>query len=142
MYITFIYLFYVSLYKTLIGLSLYKTLYKTPIRVAKRNYSGKLRNKFSSSDSASVWKGMKDIKNYKTPSPALWRINNWQMILMSSIAGLKKTPHTCSHELLRAAFSPHCSSPSTPMTAHLKKKLCQALEVCRRHHTYRPYPGL
>ncbi len=29
------------------------------IRVAKRNYSGKLRNKYSSSDSASVWKGMK-----------------------------------------------------------------------------------
>ncbi len=44
------------------------------IRVAKRNYSGKLRNKFSSSDSASVWKGMKDITSYKTPSPALWRI--------------------------------------------------------------------
>ncbi len=38
------------------------------IRVAKRNYSGKLRNKFSSSDSASVWKGFKDITNYKTPS--------------------------------------------------------------------------
>ncbi len=31
------------------------------IRVAKRNYSGKLRNKFSSSDSASVWKGMKGM---------------------------------------------------------------------------------
>ncbi len=30
------------------------------IRVAKRNYSGKLRNKFSSSDSASVWKGLKE----------------------------------------------------------------------------------
>ncbi len=40
------------------------------IRVAKRNYSGKLRNKFSSSDSASVWKGMKDITSYKTPSPS------------------------------------------------------------------------
>ncbi len=61
------------------------------IRVANRNYSGKLRNKFSSSDSASAWKGMKDITSYKTPSPsALWIINNWQTILMSSIAGLKK----------------------------------------------------
>ncbi len=40
------------------------------IRVAKRNYSGKLRNKLSSSDSASVWKGLKDITNYKTPSPS------------------------------------------------------------------------
>ncbi len=36
------------------------------IRVAKRNYSGKLRNQLSSSDPASVWKGLKDINNYKT----------------------------------------------------------------------------
>ncbi len=47
------------------------------IRVAKRNYSGKLRNKFSSSDSASVWKGMKDITSYKTPSPST--VENLQM---------------------------------------------------------------
>ncbi len=39
------------------------------IRVAKMNYSGKLRNKLSSSDSASVWKGMKIII-YKTPFPS------------------------------------------------------------------------
>ncbi len=39
------------------------------IRVAKRNYSNKLRIQFSSSDSASVWKGLKEITNYKTPSP-------------------------------------------------------------------------
>ncbi len=30
---------------------------------------------------------------------------------------------TSALELLRAAFSPHCSSPSTPMTAHLKTHL-------------------
>ncbi len=40
------------------------------IRVAKRNYSNKLRTQFSSSDSASVWKGLKVITNYKTPSPS------------------------------------------------------------------------
>ncbi len=39
------------------------------IRVAKRNYSGKIRVQFTSSDSASVWKGMKDVTN-KTPSPS------------------------------------------------------------------------
>ncbi len=38
------------------------------IRVAKINYSGKLRNKCSSSDSASVWKCLKDTTDYKTPS--------------------------------------------------------------------------
>jgi len=65
----------------------YKVLHKQAkytlekeIRVAKRNYSDKLRIQFSSSDSASVWKGMKDIANHKTPSPALWRINNRQTI--------------------------------------------------------------
>ncbi len=73
------------------------------IRVAKRNYSGKLRNKFSSSDSASVWKGMEDITSYKTPPPALWRINNWQTIWMSSISGLKKHH---SH-LLQPPSPPH-----------------------------------
>ncbi len=40
------------------------------IRVAKRNYSVKLMIKLSSSDTASVWKGLKDITNYKTPSPS------------------------------------------------------------------------
>ncbi len=38
--------------------------------MAKRNYSDKLRVQFSSSDTASVWKGLKDITNYKTPSPS------------------------------------------------------------------------
>ncbi len=57
------------------------------IRVAKRNYSGKRRNKFSSSDSASVWKGLKNITNYKTPSPST--LENQQLaddfILLPSI---------------------------------------------------------
>jgi len=40
------------------------------IKVAKRNYSKKLRNQFYSGDSSSVWKGLQDITNYKTPSPS------------------------------------------------------------------------
>ncbi len=75
-----------------------KVLYKqakytleNEIRVAKRNYSDKLRIQFSSSDSASVWKGLKETELQDHP-PALWRINNWQTIWMSSIAGLKKHP--------------------------------------------------
>ncbi len=39
------------------------------IRVAKRNCYDKLRIQFSSSDSASVWKGLKEITSYKIPSP-------------------------------------------------------------------------
>ncbi len=55
------------------GIVVYKEVKYTmekEIRVAKRNYSGKLRNKFSSIDSSSVTKGLKDITNYKTPSPS------------------------------------------------------------------------
>ncbi len=54
------------------GKVLYKQVKYTlekEIRVAKRNHSGKLLNKFSSRDFTSVWKGMKDITSYKTPSP-------------------------------------------------------------------------
>ncbi|KAK3531508.1 hypothetical protein QTP70_023863 [Hemibagrus guttatus] len=40
------------------------------IRVAKRSYAKKLENQFSCNDPASVWKGLKDITNYKTPSPS------------------------------------------------------------------------
>ncbi len=57
----------------------------------KNIYITKIFNTFSSSDFDSVWKGMKVITSYKTPSPAL---NNWQTIWMSSIAGLKNTIHT------------------------------------------------
>ncbi len=40
----------------------------------RRIISDKLRNKLSSSDSSSVWKGVKDITNYKTPSPSTLEI--------------------------------------------------------------------
>ncbi len=62
--------------------------------MAKRNYSDKLRIQFSSSDSASVWKVMKDFTNYKTPSPST--VENQQLAddLNVFAAGLKKTPHT------------------------------------------------
>ncbi|KAK3557488.1 hypothetical protein QTP70_027912 [Hemibagrus guttatus] len=39
------------------------------IELAKRSYAKKLENQFSSND-PSVWKGLKDITNYKTPSPS------------------------------------------------------------------------
>ncbi len=61
------------------------------IRVAKRNYSGKLRNQISSSDPASVWKGLKDI-NYKTPSPST--VENQQLAndLNEFYCRFEKTP--------------------------------------------------
>ncbi len=73
------------------------------IRVAKRNYSGKLRNKLSSSDSASVWKDMKDITSYKTPSPST--LENQQLAddLNEFYCRFKKKHH--SH-LLQPPLSP------------------------------------
>ncbi len=53
-----------------------KSKLEKEMRVAKRNYSDKLRIQFSSSDTASVWKGLKDI-NYKTPSPSI--VENQQL---------------------------------------------------------------
>ncbi len=64
------------------------------IRVAKRNYSGKLRNKFSSSDSASVWKGLKDITNYKTPSPSTVENQKLADDLNEFYCRFEKTPFT------------------------------------------------
>ncbi len=62
--------------------------------MAKRNYSGKLRNKFSSSNSASVWKGMKYITSYKTPSPST--LENQQLAddLNEFYCMFEKTPFT------------------------------------------------
>ncbi len=71
-----------------------KYILEKEIRVAKRNYSGKLRNIFSSSDSASVWKGMKDITSYKTPSPST--VENQQLAddLNEFYCRFEKTPFT------------------------------------------------
>ncbi len=82
------------------------------IRVAKRNYSGKLRNKLSSSDSASVWKGMKDFTNYKTPSPST--VENQQLAddLNDFCCRFEKTPHTRPEHLSTQPLTP----PATPLS--------------------------
>ncbi len=80
--------------------------------MAKRNYSGKLRNTFSSSDSASVWKGMKDITNYKTPSPST--LENQQLAddLNEFYCRFEKTPHTRPEHLSTQPLTP----PATPLS--------------------------
>ncbi len=70
------------------------------------NYSGKLRNTFSSSDPASVWKGMKDITNYKTPSPST--LENQQLAddFNSFYCRFGKTPHTHPEHLSTQPLTP------------------------------------
>ncbi len=80
--------------------------------VAKRNYSEKLRIQFTSSDSASVWKCLKDITNYKTPSPST--VENQQLAddLNEFYWGFEKTPHTHSEHLSTQPLTP----PATPLS--------------------------
>ncbi len=82
------------------------------IRVAKRNYSEKLRIQFTSSDSASMWKGLKEITNYKTPSPST--VDNQQLAddLNEFYCRFEKTPHTRSEHLSSQPLTP----PATPLS--------------------------
>ncbi len=82
------------------------------IRVAKKNYSGKLKQKpLSSNDPTSVWKGLKAITSYKTPSPSTEAnqqlaedLNEFYCRFEKQKPGL--TPHTHSDRLT--------TQPSTP----------------------------
>ncbi len=85
------------------------------IRVAKMNYSYKPRIQLSSSDSASVWKGLKEITNYKTPSPST--VDNQQLAdnLNEFYCRFEKTPLTSSQgciisPLLFSLYTNDCTS--------------------------------
>ncbi len=84
------------------------------IREAKRSYARNLEDQFTSNDSASVWKGLKTITNYRTPPPALRRINNMLKTWMSFIVDLK--PYTpvliISSHLLAPPATPLSPSPA------------------------------
>ncbi len=72
----------------------------------------KVRIQFSSSDSASVWKGLKEITNYKTPSPST--VENQQLAgnLNEFYCRFEKTPHTHSEHLSTHPLTP----PATPLS--------------------------
>uniref|UniRef100_A0A673LUN5 Reverse transcriptase domain-containing protein n=1 Tax=Sinocyclocheilus rhinocerous TaxID=307959 RepID=A0A673LUN5_9TELE len=82
------------------------------IRVAKRNYSEKIRTQFTSSDSASVWKSLKEITNYKTPSPSTVENQHLADDLNEFYCRFEKTPHTRPEHLSTQPFTP----PATPLS--------------------------
>ncbi len=92
------------------------------IRVAKRNYSGKLNNKFSSSDSASVWKGMKDITSYKTPSPSTLENQQLANDLNEFYCRFEKMPFT----------PPATPLSPTPALQISEDDVCQVLKKNKR----------
>ncbi|KAK3570721.1 hypothetical protein QTP86_025265 [Hemibagrus guttatus] len=85
------------------------------IRVAKRSYAKKLENQFSANDPASVWKGLKYITNYKTPSPSTEAnqqlaedLNEFYCRFETAIL----TPHAPSEHLSIQPLTP----PATPLS--------------------------
>ncbi|KAK3572430.1 hypothetical protein QTP86_032650 [Hemibagrus guttatus] len=85
------------------------------IRVAKRSYAKKLENQFSANDPASVWKGLKYITNYKTPSPSTEANQQLaedlnEFYFRFETAGL--TPHAPSEHLSIQPLTP----PATPLS--------------------------
>ncbi len=84
--------------------------------VTKRNYSNKTRNKLSFSDSASVWKGLKEITNYKTLSPST--VENQQQAdnLNKLFCRFEKnTPHplrTPLHTTVNTSSNPPSPTPA------------------------------
>ncbi|KAK3547063.1 hypothetical protein QTP86_009574 [Hemibagrus guttatus] len=85
------------------------------IRVAKRSYAKKLENQFSANDPVSVWKGLKDITNYKTPSPSTEANQQLaedlnEFYCRFETAGL--TPHAPSEHLSTQPLTP----PATPLS--------------------------
>ncbi len=106
------------------------------IRVAKRNYSNKLRIQFSSSGSASVWKGLKEIANYKTPSPST--VENQQQAdnLNEFYCRFEKTPHTRSEHLSTQPLTINTSSNPplpTPAIQISEDEVCQVFRKQKRN---------
>ncbi|KAK3548505.1 hypothetical protein QTP70_013354 [Hemibagrus guttatus] len=86
------------------------------IRVAKRSYAKKLENQFSSNDPASVWKGLKDISNYKTPSPSTEANQQLAEDLNEFYCRFETaslTPHAPSEHLSTQPLTP----PATPLSS-------------------------
>ncbi len=82
------------------------------IRVVKRNYSDKPRMQFSSSDSALVWKYLKEIINYKTPSPSTVENQQEADNLNEFYCRFEKTPHTRYGHLTTQPLT----TPTTPLS--------------------------
>ncbi len=83
------------------------------IRIAKRNYYDKLRIQFSSSESASVCKCMKDITSYKKPSPSTVANQQQAYNLNEFYCRFKKTHLTRPEHLSKNHLHPQQRSAKT-----------------------------
>ncbi|KAL0173659.1 hypothetical protein M9458_029627, partial [Cirrhinus mrigala] len=85
------------------------------IRAAKRTYAKRLEDQFASNDPASVWKGLKAITNYKTPTPST-EVNQQLAEDLNEFYCRFEIPHTRSDHLLTQPLTPP-TNPSSPPPA-------------------------
>ncbi len=107
--------------------------------MAKRNYSDKLRIQFTSSDSASVWKGLKEITNYKTPSPST--VENQQLAddLNEFHCRFEKKKHTRPEHLSKQLLTPPATPLSpTPALQISEDDVCQVFQKQKRKKALGP----
>ncbi len=92
----------------------------------------KLMKKISSSVSASVWKGMKDITNYKTPSPRT--VENRQLAdeLNEFYCRFENTPHTPEHLSTHPLAPPSTPLSPTPALTISEDDVCQVFRENKR----------
>ncbi len=108
------------------------------IRVATRNHSDKLRIQLSSGDSASVWKGLKEITNYKTPSSST--VENPQLAddLNKFYCRFEKTPHTRPEHLSTQPLHLLQQPPSPPhlqfRSAKMRCTRSSGSRKVKKHH--------
>ncbi len=116
------------------------------IRVAKKNYAGKLKKQLSSNDPTSVWKGLKAITSYKTPPPSTEAnqqltedLNSFYCRFQKQKPGL--TPHTHSDHpttqpsTLSPSPSPYCFSACNQ---DLWRRCKQSLQETEDKESQRP----
>ncbi|KAL0147668.1 hypothetical protein M9458_057025 [Cirrhinus mrigala] len=91
------------------------------IRAAKKNYTERLEDQFSSNDSVSVWKGLKAITNYKTPSPST-EVNQRLAEDLNEFYCRFESPHTHSDHLFSQPLTPPVTLPSPPLFRLVKTR--------------------
>ncbi len=100
------------------------------IRVAKKNYAGKLKKQLSSNDPTSVWKGLKAITSYKTPPPSTEAnqqltedLNSFYCRFQKQKPGL--TPHTHFDHPTTQPSTPSPSPSLPPTVSQSVIKICE-----------------
>ncbi|KAI2653902.1 putative RNA-directed DNA polymerase from transposon BS [Labeo rohita] len=93
------------------------------IRVAKRTYAKRLEDQFTSNDPSSVWKGLKTITNYRTPSPSTEATQRLAEDLNEFYCRFE-TPHTRSDDLFTQPLPPSATPLSPPPHFKSAKMRC------------------